>query len=455
MGNRGGSIPPPRIRNWAIEAPHGILAVMKFKIEDLSPVSKRIEIEIPPDQVDSELDATYRSLSKRVKVKGFRPGKVPRNILERYYGSTVQDEVLSKLIKDSYQKAIEEGKIVPLSRPVLNDGKIERGKEFKFSATVEVEPRIEPRDYLGLTIESRKVNISPEQVTQALAELQNHHAQFQQVSEKQPLKKGDFALIDCQGFLEERPLEDEKGEDYIIEVDTGPSSSIFGDSLIGMDVNEEKEIRVTLPQDYPKKNLAGREVKYKVKLKEIKEKVLPKLDDEFAKDLGKFGSLEELKEELCRQLESKEQALLKEELKDKIISQLITKNPLEVPSSLVEAQIDFLIAQRQRLLEIQGLGPERPNVREHELREELRESALRRVKAGLLLEAIADQEQIEVSEQEISDRLEEIALREKKRVEEIRENYRKQGLLKSLKAQIREEKTFDYLISKVELKEVA
>lgn len=428
---------------------------MKFKIEDLSPVSKRIEVEIPPDQVDSEFDATYRSLAKRVKIKGFRPGKVPRDILERYYGSTVQDEVLSKLVKDSYQKAIEESKVVPLSRPVLNNGKIEKGKEFKFSATVEVEPRIEPHDYLGLKVESQKVKISPEQVTQALTELQNHHAQFQQVSEKQPLKEGDFALIDFQGFLEGRPREDEKGKDYLLKVNTNPPSSIFGDSLIGMSVNEEKEIEVTLPQNYPKKKLAGKEVKYKVKLKEIKERVLPKLDDEFAKDLGKFGSLEELKEELYRQLESREEAQLKEELKERIISQLITRNPLEAPLSLVEAQIDFLIAQRQRLLEIQGLGPERPDGREHELREELRESALRRVKAGLLLEAIAAQEKIKVSEQEISDRLEEIALREKKRVEEVRENYRKQGLLGSLKAQIREEKTLDYLISKTELKEVA
>ncbi|UCD84079.1 MAG: trigger factor [Deltaproteobacteria bacterium] len=429
---------------------------MKFRIEDLSPVSKRIEIEIPPDQVDSEIDATYCSLAKRVKVKGFRPGKVPRNILEQYYGSAVQEEVLSKLVNDSYQKAIDEGKVVPISRPVLNNnGRIERGKEFRFSATVEVEPRIEPRDYLELKIESQKVNISPEQVKQALAELQNHHAQFQQISEKRPLRRGDFALVDFQGFLDDVPQEDEKGEDYIIEIDTGPSSSIFGDSLIGMNVGEEREINVTHLQDHPKKKIAGKEMKYQVKLKEIKEKILPKLDDEFAKDLGKFESLEELEKELHRQLESQEEARVKDDLKEKIVSQIIANNPVEIPPSLVEAQINFLIAQRQRLLEIQGLDPGRTDIGDQELREKFRETAIRRIKAGLLMEAIADQEKIEVNEQDITDRLEGIALREKRRVEEIREYYRKQGLLESLRAQIKEEKTLDYLISKAELKELA
>lgn len=424
-------------------------------IEDISPIAKRIEVEIPPDQVDSEFNASYRSLAKGVKIKGFRPGKVPQDILERYYGDAVQDEVLSKLIKDSYQKAIEESKVVPLSRPVINNGKIEKGKEFKFSVTVEVKPRIEPRDYLGLKLESRKVAISPEQVEQALGELQNRHAQLRPISEKRTLRRGDFALIDFQAFLEDRLLEDEKGENYTIEVDTGPYSSIFGDSLIGMNIDEEKEIKVTHPQDHPKKNIAGKEVNYRVKLKEIKEKVIPKLDDEFAKDLGKYESLEELKQELHRRLESSENARVREELEESVVNQLIERNSLEVPSSLVEAQIDFLIAQRKQLLKIQGIIPEHPDVNEHELREEFHESALRRVKAGLIIEAIADQKKIEVSEQEIDGRFKEIALREQKRVEEVRERYRKQGFLESLKAKLREEKTLDYLISKSELREVA
>jgi trigger factor len=442
-------------KNLVNKTSHGIPAIMKFMIEDISPIAKRIEVEVPLDQVDSEFNAAYRSLAKGVKIKGFRPGRVPPNILERYYGDAVQDEVLSKLVKASYQKAIEESKVVPLSRPVINNGKIEKGKEFRFSVTVEVKPRIEPRDYLGLKLASRKGEISPEQVEQALVELQNHHAQLKPISEKRALKRGDFALIDFQAFLEERLLEDEKGENYTTEVNPGPYSSIFGDSLIGMNINEEREVKVTHPPEHPKKSLAGREVNYKVKLKGIKEKVIPELDDEFAKDLGKYGSLEELKQELHHRLESNEKARIREELEESVVNQVIERNSLEVPSSLVEAQIDFLIAQRQQLRKIQGIAPEGQDVEEHELREELHESALRRVKAGLLLEAIAEQEKVEVSEQEIDGRFEEIALREQKRVEEVRESYRKQGLRESLKAKLREEKILDYLISKAELREVA
>jgi trigger factor len=418
--------------------------MIKIDVEDLSSTKKRLQIEIPGEVVSKEIDSAYRKLSKKAKVKGFRPGKVPRTILQRYYGDYVQNEVMSSLISDTYLKAISEKDIKPVSQPTIDNGTLEEGKAFEYSATVEVKPDVDVKDYLGLQLQGRKVRVAKGDVDKRLRELQDLHAQLATEEKRRKIREGDFVVIDYEGSSDGRPFEGSGGKDLMLHIGSGGFVPEFDEKLIGAGRDDEREVEVTFPEDHP--TMAGKQAVFRVKVKEIKKKVLPKLDDEFAKDIGGHEDLKELRSRIREDLKREGEESAKRDLERQLVEKLIEHNFFDVPRSMVEGQIDYFVADTKIRLASQGVDLKDVRIDEGKLRKDFEEAALKRVKQGLILEKISALEGISAEDEEMTERLREISLRTNQNLEKVRGYYQKGDRMADLRARIVEEKTLDFLL---------
>ncbi|MGZ3605361.1 MAG: trigger factor [Thermodesulfobacteriota bacterium] len=421
---------------------------MNVNVEEISSIKKKVSIEIPGDEVTKEVDSFYKDLGKKAKIKGFRPGKVPRNILERYFKDYVKAEVVQKLIGESYPKALTEANLEPVSPPVMDPGEFNEGKAFQYSAVIEVKPDIKLESYTGLKIEGKKEELKGEEVEQRLKSLQNMHANLKTVSEDRPIQTGDYVIMDYEGSADGKPLEGAKAIDFTVEVGSGHFIPTFEEKLIGLKPGEEKEIEVSFPEDYGYQKWAGKTISFHVKIKEIKEKILPVLDDEFAKDLGDYSSLEELKTKLRGEIEKEKELVLERQLKDQMVNQLIEANPFEVPESLVEEQAKALVSDMKLRLAAQGVDLKNLGVTEEKLQGDYKAMAQKQVKTFLILEKIASQEGIAATDEEADERLKEMAERMHQTFDVVKRYYEKNGLLPEVKAGILRDKTLQFLLEK-------
>ena len=425
--------------------------MMKVNIEDISGVKKKVHIELPEDQVTQEINAIYEDLKKKAKIKGFRPGKVPRQVLERYFKNYVKGEALQKLIQDTYPKAFEDSKLHPVSAPVIDPQELEIGKPFQYSAIIEVKPEFKLEEYFGLNIEGKKEEVKDEEVEERLKGLQNLYANLKTIPEPRPIQNGDFVILDYEASMEGRALEEGKAVDYTIEVGSGRFISAFEEKLIGKKPEEGKEIEVSFPEDYGYKKWAGKTVTFHVKIKEIKEKILPPLDDEFAKDLGSYASLEELRAQLRQDLEKEKKLALERHLKDQLVDQLLQSSPFELPGSLVEEQAKSLVSDTKRRLASQGMAFESLGVSEEKLQEDYRETAQKQVRTFLILERISEQEGMTVTNEEVEERLKEISERTHQKLDVVKRYHEKNGLIPEVKAGILSNKTLNLLLEKANI----
>ncbi len=424
---------------------------MNVNIEDISSIKKKVSIEISEDQVTKEVDSFYRELGRKAKIKGFRPGKVPRNILERHFKDYVKAEVVQKLVQDTYPTALSETNLHPVSNPMIDPGDLESGKPFQYSATIEVKPEIKLEEYLGLNIEGKKEEVKDEEVEERLKGLQNLHANLKTIQEARPIQNGDFVIVDYEARMDGKPLDEGKAIDLTVEVGSGRFIPAFEEKLIGLRLEEEKEIEVSFPEDYGYKKWAGKTISFHVKIKEIKEKILPILDDEFAKDLGDYSSLEELKDKLKQEIEREKKLALERQLKDQMVDQLLQKNTFEVPESLVEEQTKTLVSDTKLRLATQGIKIDTLGISEEKLQEDYREAAMRQVRTFLILEKIAGQEGITVTDEEVEDRFREISERTHQKFDVVKRYYEKNGLIPEVKAGIMNEKTLNLLLEKANI----
>ncbi|MFA4910062.1 MAG: trigger factor [Desulfobacteria bacterium] len=427
---------------------------MKIEIEEISPIEKKFTVTLPKELVTSELDSAYEDLRKKAKIKGFRQGKVPRGILERYYKRDVEGEVVIKLVNDSYFKMLEEKNITPVSQPIIDDKGLEKGKEFTYSAKVEVRPEIDVKGYIGIELEKGKLNISKEDIDKKLADLQRSNAQLREVDESRPIKFGDFAVIDYEGFLDAEAIDGEKVTDHLLEVGSGSFSPDFEEQLSGLKKGDERDIQITLPEEYNKKDLAGKEVTFKVKIKGIKEKILPELNDDFAKDLGEFETLEKLKQKIRENSEKLDKIRIEANLRDQLLNKLVETNAFEVPPSLVNQHLQDKIKETHMRLALQGLSMEQVGISIDSIKESYKDQAEKEVKASFLLEEIAKKESIQVDEKYIEDKILEIAENSGHNIEAVRNHYKEDEARERLKAGLKTEKTLDFIIEKANIKEV-
>lgn len=424
---------------------------MKANVEEISSIKKKVSIEISEDQVNKEVESSYKDLGKKAKIKGFRPGKVPRDILERYFKDYVKAEVIQKLIEETYPQALSETDLHPVSPPVIDPGGFEDGKPFQYSAMIEVKPDIQLEEYTGLKIEGKKEEVKDEEVEERLKALQNLHANLKTISEARPIQTGDYVIVDYEARLGGKPLEGGKATDFTVEVGSGQFIPAFEEKLIGLKPEEEKEIEVSFPEDYGYQKWAGKTISFHVKIKEIKEKILPPLDDEFAKDLGDYSSFEELKVKLKGEIEKEKELALERQLKDKVVDQLLEINPFDVPESLVGEQAKAMVSDTKLRLAAQGVALKKLGVSEEKLQEDYKAMAQKQVRTFLILEKIAGAEGIAVTDEEADDRLREMSERMHQKFDVVKRYYEKNGLLPEVKAGIIRDKTLNFLLEKANI----
>ena len=427
---------------------------MKASVEEISSIKKKISIEIPEDQIAKEVDFFYKDLGKKAKIKGFRPGKVPRNILERYFKDYVKTEVVQKLIQDTYPQALSEVDLQPVSPPTIDPGEFEHGKPFQYSVVIEVKPDIKLEGYTGLKIEGKKEEVKDEEIGERLKAIQNLHANLKTISETRPIQAGDYVIIDYEASMDGKPLEGGKAIDFTVEVGSGQFIPAFEEKLIGLKPEEESEVVVSFPEDYGYQKWAGKTVSFHVKIKEVKEKILPSLDDEFAKDLGDYSSFDEFKTKLRGDIEKEKELTLERQLKDQMVDQLLAANPFEVPESLVEEQTKALVSDTKLRLAAQGMELKNLGLTEEKLQGDYKTTAEKQVRTFLILEKIAGQEGISVTDEEADERLREISERMHQKFDVVKRYYEKNGLLPEVKTGIIRDKTLNFLLEKANLNSI-
>jgi trigger factor len=402
--------------------------------------------------VRKELDAAYRTVGKKARIKGFRPGKTPRHILETYYREDAEGEAVSNLVQRSFEEAMQANNLLPVARPQIEQTGIETEKSFVYSATVEVEPVIEPNGYTGLELEKNDPGVSDNQVDARLEELRNMYSSLKDVEDDRIVQNGDFLLIDFEGRLggEVRKELTEKG--FRIEVGSKRLVPGFEDALVGLKKGESKEFTVKFPDDYHVKEFAGKDITFSVTVQDIKVKVLPELDEHFVKIFNKYENLEALKADLRKSLEEENAARVKSNLQKAIQDKLLEQNPFEVPEAYVERQIFNMMVEYQRRMVMNGMDADSAAKVAANLHDQFRDEAARIVRSGLLLNKIAEKETLSVDDGEIDDRIRETASRYGRDFESMKESYEKDNLIERLRDQILEEKTLDFIESRANIR---
>jgi trigger factor len=423
-----------------------------IKIEEISPVKKKISFEIPWEEVKKELDAAYRTVGKKARVKGFRPGKTPRHILETYYRQDAEGEAVSNLVQRSFEEAIEANSLLPVARPQIEQNGIEAEKSFTYSATVELEPVVDPQGYTGLELQKEDAFVTDKDVDARLEELRNMYSSLKDVEGDRPVQIGDFLLIDFEGKLGGETRKELTETGFRIEVGSKRLVPGFEEALIGLRKGESKEFAVKFPDDYHVKEFAGKDITFNVTVQDAKIKVLPELDENFVKIFNKYENLEALKTDLRKSLEEEKGAAVKTKLQKAIHDILLETNPFEVPEAYVERQIFNMMIEYQRRMVMKGMDPDSAANVAANLHDQFRDEAARMVRTGILLQRIAEKESLAVDDKEIDDRIRETASRYGRDFESMKESYEKDNLTDRLRHQLLEEKTLAFIESKANIK---
>jgi trigger factor len=427
---------------------------MKVEVQELGDCARRLEIEVPPENVKKELDQAYRELAKRVSIRGFRKGKIPRPVLERYHRSSVEDEVLQKLIPSSFEQAVKDQGLRAVGQPKLDDINLDDAKALRYTATVEVLPDIALQTYGGWDL-TKEVRVVPDsEIDRELQELQNRHVSLVSIEEDRVVQDGDYVLISFEGFRDGQPVQGTKAENYALVVGSKTVIDSIERGLIGMRKGEAREILVPFPETYPNKSMAGQEVLFHVTVNEIKERVLPTLNDDFAKETGGVDTLAELKEKLRRQQEDLAAREARRALHEVIVSRLIEANPFELPPGMVEAETERLIADVQRQLRPQQ-GDAGPLQLSEEVRQQLHDQAVNRIKRELLIEEIAKREGIAVDDSDVEAELKHLADRTEQRLEYLRRQMEQSRVLESMRHNILADKVLDFVEARSTVTEVS
>ncbi len=362
---------------------------MKVNVEDISSVQKKLKVELPPEVVNKEIDRACQRLGKEVSVKGFRKGRVPKAVVKRLFREHIEEKVVENLIQESLPKAIEESKLVPIVRPLIESyGEVKEKEAFHYTAVVDIRPEIElsPEDYKGLEIEAMPVEVTEEELENHLRAIQMTFADLKPADKDHQIRENDIAIISFKAYIDGQPVPGHEAEALYVDVGTGEFNATIEEKLIGKKAGDTVEVDVTYPEDSLNAQLAGQTVHYQVYIREIYVRDLKPLDDEFIKkmNLG-FESVEHLRERIKRRLEEDKQKKADEFLKEQILAQLREKVKFEVPERYVEYKLARLIEQMEQSLQEKGHTFESAGISVQKLRERLRPLAEQQAREDLIL----------------------------------------------------------------------
>ena len=422
---------------------------MNCKVEKTEKANEvKLEITIEAEKFDNAMKKVYFQNAKYFNIPGFRKGKAPMNIVEKYYGAQIfYEDAFNEVATEAYDEALEANKIDAVSRPVVDIKQMEKGKDVIFTAVVQTKPEVELGKYKGIEIPKVEYKVEEKDIEHELGHMQEHNSRLITVDDR-ALENGDIATIDFEGFVDGVAFDGGKAEGHELEIGSGSFIPGFEDQLVGMKIDEEREIKVTFPKEYFSKDLAGKEAMFKVKLHEIKRKELPELDDEFAKDVSEFDTLAELKASIKEKIEKNNEQRQKYETEDLAIKAVCGDVKVDIPSGMVEFEVENMMKDFEQRLSYQGLNLDQYlkmiGKTEEEMKKEYEPQAIEAIKSRLVLEAIIKAEKIEASEDEIKAKMEEMAKNYGKKVEEISEN---ENLKKYLKEGIESEKALEFIVS--------
>jgi trigger factor len=423
---------------------------MQITVQKLSAVVVQFNVEIDKARVDAEVEKAYSSVAKNAKVRGFRPGKAPRRVLSHMYGARIAREVADKLVEETYPKAVSDQKLQPVTQPAIEKKDIVEGQPFSYTARVEVLPVIESVKYEGLEAKRTGNKVTDEEVTAELDRLRDAHATLEEPSKPRGADKGDAAIIDFEVEVEGQKVPDAGTNDFQVALGRGTLFPAIEEGLVGMKTGDKKDIEVPMPAAHPHKKLRGKTALFHVTLKGLKERVLPNADDEFAKDLGEFDTLDALKANIRERLAKQGTEAAENAVAEQLVVELVKANPIDVPPSLVQRQMrvteqEILTRARQQGGDVTGLG--------EELRSKVLADSELKVRAGLLMAEIAKKEAIQIGNAEIEEGLKELAEQTGKNVAKLRVEYREQSKREMLVGMILENKVLDIIQSKAKIQE--
>ena len=428
---------------------------MNVNIETPSALRRKLTIELEPGEINSELDRTYNELRRSVQMRGFRPGHAPRSLLERFFGDQVRGDVIQKLIKEYTGKALDEHALKPIVEPeIVTEESDLKKAQLKFSAIFDLKPEFEVKDYQDLKVQKPTVTVSDDEINGALERLRERHGTLKKIEGRTIVANGDFVVAAFEAYEGGKPIKETKFEDRIVRVNPGEPAhgldEVLRNAEVGVEVRQER----SYPADYVEKEVAGKTVEWRATVKDIYERVLPVLDDEFAKDQGEFQNLEELRAAIRKDLEARALEQAEGRARQGLIDLIVERNPVEVPESLVTREQRALEAETANVLESAGIPHEQAHQRAAENPDETRGRAEKRARGALILDGIASQEGIEVSDDELAERVASMVTRSGRQRDKVAEFYRAEENRVALQQAMRREKTLDRLMTRAQESEV-
>ena len=424
---------------------------MQVSTKRVSPVMLEMSVQVPAESVKTEIDKAYQTLAKRAHIRGFRPGKAPRDVLQRVYGPQVMGDVMNALVQSTLPKALSEKNVVPITQPSVEPGKVDAKEAFSYTARFEVTPDVEEVKFEGFELTRPKAEVTDEQVDEQLEAIRQQHAALKTPEPARPAKKGDVVTIDFTISLDGKEVKDGGGQGVQIELGAGQALPEIDAALEGKSSGDKLEVDSKFSDNHPRKDFQGKTGRFHVTVTDLKERVLPALDDELAKDAGSFQTLVELRADVHTKLEKMAKDRSEMAVAEQIVTKLNDANPLEVPPSLVEQQARVL--EQEIVLNARRLGQRLAQEDLQGMHDRIRTDAERKVRAGLLMAAIAKKLDMKVTDDDIEKGLEELAQDTGKNIAKLRVEYREKSKRDMLVGMILEDKILDHIESKSKITE--
>ena len=413
----------------------------------------KLTFTVEAKKFEEAMEKVYTKTAKYFNIPGFRKGKAPMQLVERQYGREIfYEDAFNELAPEVYDEAIKNNDIEAVSKPNIDITQMEKGKDLIFTATVQTKPEVKLGKYKGIEIKKIEYNVSDEEINHELGHMQERNSRLISVEDR-PVEEGDITVIDFEGFVDGVPFEGGKAENHELEIGSKTFIPGFEDQIIGMKIDEERDINVKFPEEYFSKDLAGKDATFKVKLHEIKKKELPELDDEFAKDVSEFDTLDELKKSIKEKIEEENKNKEKYETEEEAIKTVCENTEIDIPSGMIELEIDNMIKDIEARLSYQGLKLEQylqmMGKTESEMRKEFEEQAARSVKSRLVLEAIAAAEDTLPTDEEVTEKIKEMAKQYNRDEKELLEN---EQLKSYIADSMKTEKAIDFIVRNAKIK---
>ncbi|MCC6137940.1 MAG: trigger factor [Bdellovibrionaceae bacterium] len=427
---------------------------MKTNVETVGSLGRKLQIEVPSKRVNEEFEKAYKYLQREVNIKGFRKGKAPIAAIKSMYSDRVKGDVAQNIVQDAYVTALKEHKLTPVSMPQIDFSEITEDKDFSFTANFEIRPDAKIVKKEGFQLEKEKVVVAEDQVKKALENIQNSNASFEAITSARPLANGDFAIIDFDGFIDGKPLDNGSAKGHQLEIGANQFIPGFEEGLVGMNKGETREVQIAFPAEYHVEELKSKPVLFKVVLNEIKVKKLPEFNEELLKKIGQ-ESLDTLKEQIKKDFESNEVMRVDKELRDNLFKQFIEANPVETPKSLVEEQKKALVEDFKNRMQSQGFSAEGFDEYEQKWNDDFTQQAEFMVKSAFLIDKLAEMENLHATDADVEKKFDEMAKQWNLEKEKIKSYYLQNNSFSKLSYQITEDNVYKYLLEKSTVKEVA